>query len=64
MNKLMYVAIIPIIALAVAMLARTLPPATASLANQTGSSMDVSGLHRQVDMKRLPDGEVAEEYLH
>lgn len=64
MNKLMYVALIPIIALAVAMLARTLPPATASLSMQTESAMDISGLHREVDAKRLPNSDVAEQYLH
>lgn len=64
MNKLMYVAIVPIIVLAVAMLARTVPPATASLTPQPESAMDISGLHREADVKRLPNGDIAEQYLH
>lgn len=64
MNKLMYVALVPAILLAIAMVVYTLPRATASLTGNTDATIDISELGKSVDATRLPNKDIAEEYLH
>lgn len=64
MSKLMYVVLVPVIALVIAIVAHSTPPGAPSLDAQTGPTLDVSHLKNGANIKRLPETEIAEEYLH